>query len=72
MLIFFVSVQSESPTNSSAMQPTSIAQIKSVAERIQDFSQSNGFSTKINLNLSNSSPVTVPGNNQNWEETGKF
>ncbi|XP_058981107.1 mucin-4 isoform X3 [Musca domestica] len=48
--------------------PQNMASIKSVAERIQDLSQTNGFSTKINLNVGNgSSPVTVPSA-KNWEE----
>uniref|UniRef100_A0A1I8MP32 HP domain-containing protein n=1 Tax=Musca domestica TaxID=7370 RepID=A0A1I8MP32_MUSDO len=51
--------------------PQNMASIKSVAERIQDLSQTNGFSTKINLNVGNgSSPVTVPSA-KNWEENGQ-
>ncbi|XP_059220533.1 serine-rich adhesin for platelets isoform X3 [Stomoxys calcitrans] len=62
-------VQNDSPTTANTTAAASLAQLTSVAERIrqveqqQDFSQSNGFSTKINLNLGRTSP------HKNWEET---
>uniref|UniRef100_A0A1I8PKA6 Uncharacterized protein n=1 Tax=Stomoxys calcitrans TaxID=35570 RepID=A0A1I8PKA6_STOCA len=65
-------VQNDSPTTANTTAAASLAQLTSVAERIrqveqqQDFSQSNGFSTKINLNLGRTSP------HKNWEETGRL
>ncbi|XP_075149701.1 uncharacterized protein LOC142223746 isoform X3 [Haematobia irritans] len=64
--------QSDSPTNiSTTTSTTSLAQLKSVAERVRQVEQqqdststpTNGFSTKINLSVGRSlSP------NKNWEE----
>lgn len=61
--MYILVFKSESPTLLSTIPQ------KSVAERIQELgsatsSQSNGFSTKINVSLGNSS--------NDWEETGKF
>ncbi|XP_075149700.1 uncharacterized protein LOC142223746 isoform X2 [Haematobia irritans] len=66
--------QSDSPTNiSTTTSTTSLAQLKSVAERVRQVEQqqdststpTNGFSTKINLSVGRSlSP------NKNWEENG--
>lgn len=57
--------KSESPTLIATMPQ------KSVAERIQELgsaaTQSNGFSTKINVSMS-----SATANASNWEDNGKF
>ncbi|XP_073823180.1 uncharacterized protein isoform X8 [Musca autumnalis] len=63
-----VQVKSSRALNDSPQ--SNVAPIKSVAERIQDLSQTNGFSTKINLNVGSTSPPVIGASStKTWEES---
>ncbi|XP_073823175.1 uncharacterized protein isoform X3 [Musca autumnalis] len=65
-----VQVKSSRALNDSPQ--SNVAPIKSVAERIQDLSQTNGFSTKINLNVGSTSPPVIGASStKTWEESGQ-